>query len=70
MHLSLQARVTALVVAVVMAIVIGKSAIDLHSSAAEREATMVYRSRMVTDMQSKALAGALWIITSIMSHPF
>jgi methyl-accepting chemotaxis protein len=60
LHLSLQARVTALVVAVVMTIVIGKSAVDLHGSAAERETAMVYHLRMVTDMQSKALAGALW----------
>ena len=60
MHLSLQARVTALVVAVVMAIVIGKSAADLHTSAAERETATLYHLQMVTDMQSKALAGALW----------
>ena len=60
MHLSLQARVTALVVAVVMAIVIGKSAVDLHTSAAERETATLYHLQMVTDMESKALAGALW----------
>jgi methyl-accepting chemotaxis protein len=60
LHLSLQARMTALVVLVVMAIVISKSTLDLFTSSAEREVATVYHLQMVTDMQSEALAGALW----------
>jgi len=59
-HLSLQTRVTALVVLVVTVIIVGKSTFDLYSSAAEREAAMAYHLQMVTDMQAKALAGPLW----------
>ncbi len=59
-HASLQTRVTALVVAVVTCIVVGKSAFDLYSSATEREATMAYHLQMVTDTQAEALAGPLW----------
>ena len=59
-HASLQTRVTALVVAVVTCIVVGKSAFDLYSSAREREAAMAYHLHMVTDMQAKALANPLW----------
>ena len=59
MHVSLQARVTALVVLVVTAIVVGKSGLDLYANSAEREASTVYHLQMVTAMQSKALAGAL-----------
>jgi len=59
-HVSLQTRVTALVVLAVTFIVIGKSAFDLYSSAAEREAAMAYHLQMVTSMQAKALAGPLW----------
>ncbi len=59
-HASLQTRVTALVVAVVTCIVVGKSAFDLYSSATEREAASAYHLQMVTDMQAKALAGPLW----------
>jgi methyl-accepting chemotaxis protein len=57
---SLQTRVTALVVAVVTCIVVGKSAFDLYSSASEREAAMAYHLQMVTDMQARALASPLW----------
>ncbi len=60
MHISLQTRVTALVVLVVMAIVVSKSALDLYANSAERETSTVYHLQMVTAMQSKALAGALW----------
>jgi methyl-accepting chemotaxis protein len=60
LHVSLQARVTALIVLVVTAIVVGESALDLHANSAEREASMVYHLQLVTAMQSKALAGALW----------
>jgi methyl-accepting chemotaxis protein len=60
LHFSLQARVTALVVLVVTAIVVGKSALDLYTNSAERETSTVYHLQMVTAMQSKALAGALW----------
>jgi methyl-accepting chemotaxis protein len=60
LHVSLQARVTALVVLVVTAIVVGKSGLDLYANSAEREASTVYHLQMVTAMQSKALAGALW----------
>jgi hypothetical protein len=60
LHFSLQARVTALVVFVVTAIVAGKSALDLYTNSAERETSTVYHLQMVTAMQSKALAGALW----------
>jgi methyl-accepting chemotaxis protein len=59
-HASLQTRVTALVVAVVTCIVVGKSAFDLYSSATEREAASAYHLQVVTDMQAKALAGPLW----------
>jgi methyl-accepting chemotaxis protein len=59
-HTSLQTRVTALVVAAVTVIVVGKSAFDLYSSATEREAAATYHLQMVTDMQAKALASPLW----------
>jgi methyl-accepting chemotaxis protein len=59
-HLSLQTRVTALVVLVVTVIIIGKSAFDVYSSATEREAAMAHHLQMVTDMQAKALANPLW----------
>jgi methyl-accepting chemotaxis protein len=55
-HASLQTRVTALVVAVVTCIVVGKSAFDLYSNATEREAAMAYHLQMVTDMQAKTIA--------------
>jgi methyl-accepting chemotaxis protein len=60
LHISLQTRVTALVVLVVMAIVVSKSALDLYTNSTERETAAVYHLQMVTTMQSKALAGALW----------
>lgn len=60
MHFSLQARVTTLVVLVVTAIVVGKGAFDLYNNSAERETSTAYHLQLVTAMQSKALAGALW----------
>jgi methyl-accepting chemotaxis protein len=45
---------------VVTFVVVGKSALDLHSGTVEREAAMVSHLQMVTAMQSKALAGPLW----------
>jgi methyl-accepting chemotaxis protein len=60
LHLSLQARVTALVVLVVLCTVVGKSAFDLYNSAREREAATGYHLQLVTAMQAKALAAPLW----------
>ena len=60
LHLSLQARVTALVVLVVLCTVVGKSAFDLYNSAREREAATAYHLQLVTAMQAKALAAPLW----------
>jgi len=58
--ISLRTRVTALVVLVVTAISVGKSAFDLYSGADERETAMAYHLQMVTAMQAEALASPLW----------
>lgn len=60
MHVSLQTRVTALVVFAVTAITVGKGAFDLYTSASDREAAMASHLHMVTSMEARALARPLW----------
>ena len=60
LHVSLQTRVTALVVLAVTAIAVGKGAFDLYTNTSEREAATAYHLHMVTSMAAKALARPLW----------
>ena len=57
---SLQGRVTAIIVVAVVSIMIGKAALDLIHTTAEREAAMAQHIELITQMQSQALVRPLW----------
>jgi methyl-accepting chemotaxis protein len=59
LHFSLQARVTALVVLVVTAVVVGKSALDLYNNSAERETSTVHSRQALDDAWWQQLAQSI-----------